>query len=224
MKITVIAAVGAALLGIFPYQPAIAKGSDVPAAKRQISNVKQDVKAKAKKPVLPAKTAKKKPAVKAKPALAKAPAKDAKPSEASSAKPGPASVAVKQSTGNAASAPAKPVPLENEVAKNDAASGLPPSVQTNGPNSEQSEITPIASTIAPCEEEAEAGSLTGSQNSAVAAERCKTQGLNSPAEPADAKSQPNPVKQPGKPNLVTFVGQPSVAPLRQSGEIHGSSQ
>lgn len=192
MKITAIAAVGAALLGVFLCQPAVAKGSDVPAAKRQLSNVKQVVKAKAKKPVLPGKTAKKKPAVKAKPGLAKAPAKDAKPTEASSVKPGPATVA----------------------------DGLPPFVQANRRNFDQNERTRVASmtvAMAPCQKAAKAVSIIGNRHSAMAGNSCNTQDLDSPAELANANSRQAPVKKPGNANLVTFFGKPSVAPPRQSG-------
>jgi hypothetical protein len=209
MKITVIATASAALLGVFLCQPAVAKGSDVPPVKRQINNVKQDVKGKAKKPAAPAKTAKKKPVVKAKPALTKAPAKNAKPIEASSAKPSPANVVVKQASGKAAApAPARPVRLADKVAKNDAADGLPPFLQANRLKFGQNERMPAASTTvakAPCQTGAKAVSIMGDRHSTMAEDHCNPQSLGSPAEPGNA-------------NLVTFVGKPSVAPPRQSGE------
>jgi hypothetical protein len=155
MKSTAIAAVGAAMLGALFCQPAIAKGNDAPVAKRQITNLKQDVKAKAKKPVLPGKTAQKKPALKAKPAVADATAKDTKPSTASSAKAGSTKLAVKRPavSKNAATKP-KPVPQEKEVAKSNDADGLPPFVQASRRSFEQNKRTRIASMIvamAPCQ-------------------------------------------------------------------------
>jgi Transglycosylase SLT domain len=152
MKTTAIAAVGAAMLGVFFCQSASAKRDDFSIDKWRITNFYQGQKLKARKPVWQARKDQKKPVPASKPVLADAAAKD---TQLTLSKSSLGKLAAKQ-----------PVKTKLAAAKNKPASqalgsvqianadGLPPWVRADRQRFEQGKTTEIAAMIAsmaPCQ-------------------------------------------------------------------------